>query len=95
MHLARVHRFCSFPPGVQTSWAAKVSDVIDCRPKPSSSGGLLSLPRSRWDEMPSGILNNREIQKRRNPYMNRRALRPAMLMQIDRQMSLLLDWPVP
>jgi hypothetical protein len=45
--------------------------------------------------MPSGILNNREIQKRRNPYMNRRALGPAMLMQIDRQMSLLLDWPVP
>jgi hypothetical protein len=55
--------------------------VVD--PKPS--GGLLSLPHSRWCEPPTDIPNIPEIQKRKNPDMNLRLFRLAMLLQIDIQ----------
>jgi hypothetical protein len=49
----------------------------------------------RRSETPSGILNIQEIQKRKNPCMNVRLFRLAMLLQIDKQTAVLLGWPVP
>ena len=61
-----------------------------CRTKPSTSAGPRPWPHSRLSETPSGILNIQEIQRHKSLYMSLSVLRPAMLMQIDRQTAVLL-----
>ena len=77
--IAWMHCFFSSLSGAWRKW------VVD--PKPS--GGLLSLPHSRG-ETPTGIPNIPEIQRRKNPGMNLRLFRLAMLLQIDKQTAVSL-----